>query len=250
MKKFISFMVAVLLCVTMVCPALAADTFVPSISYKPQPEIVPVKDDEGNDAIAVIRDADGKVLDYVSEACLEVTSIASVLYDQENVAEDVRTSLSAVYNALSTGSITIPYEKHNANLVASEMVIRDLFDARFRCQEHPAMLAQPGVTMDITFKLGVMADAEVFVMSFNDDDSQNVGWEPIVKAVNNGDGTVTCTFEHLCAIEFSVRNSSSTSGGAYTGDSFSMLPWVAVLAVCVVGAAAVVVVLKKKNMVA
>lgn len=250
MKKFISLMVAVLLCVAMVCPVLAADTFVPSISYKPQPEIVPVKDNEGNDAVAVIRDADGKVLDFVSGPCLEVTSIASVLNNQESVAEDVKASLTAVYNALSSGSITIPYEKHNANLDASEMVIRDLFDARFRCEEHPAILAEPGVTMDIIFDLGVVADAEVFVMSFDDTDSQNVGWEPIVKAVNNGDGTVTCTFEHLCAIEFSVRNSGSTAGGAYTGDSFDMLPWFVVLGVCVVGAAAIVVVLRKKNMAA
>ena len=36
-------------------------------------------------------------------------------------------------------------------------------------------------------------------------DEETREWTPVVKTVNNGDGTVTCTFEELGVIAFSVR---------------------------------------------
>jgi hypothetical protein len=88
----------------------------------------------------------------------------------------------------------IPYDKHEANLDATNMVIRDLFDARWLCEEHRAMIEKEGFVFELTFDLGVVADTQIFVMTYDEDTEQ---WDPIVKTVNNGDGTVTCTFEHL-----------------------------------------------------
>ena len=47
MKKVICLLIVLMLCLSMAAPAFAAeDDFVPSITYKPNPEIVPV---EGED---------------------------------------------------------------------------------------------------------------------------------------------------------------------------------------------------------
>ena len=63
MKKIISLLTVLVLCMSLVVPAMAAeDSFVPSITYKPNPEIVPVTDEAGEEYIGVIRDKDGNDL--------------------------------------------------------------------------------------------------------------------------------------------------------------------------------------------
>ena len=109
------------------------------------------------------------------------------------------------------GSMTIPYEKHDANLDSSKMVIRDLFDATFVCTECPAMLEPEGVVLEIVFDLNVAPGVNVYTMTYKNDQ-----WDPIVSTVNNGDGTVTATFEKLCPVEFSV--STATTPPSVTGD--------------------------------
>ena len=42
--------------------------------------------------------------------------------------------------------LKIPYEKHEADLDPANMVIRDLFDARWVCEEHRAMIEKEGYT--------------------------------------------------------------------------------------------------------
>ena len=57
MKKIICLLTVLLLCMSVVVPAFAAEgDFVPSITYKPNPEIVPVK-------------KSGKVVDYKVVYC-------------------------------------------------------------------------------------------------------------------------------------------------------------------------------------
>lgn len=238
MKKIMSILVAVLVIAALACPAFAEGNFVPSITYKPSPDIVPVVDENGVEHIGVIRDAQGNILDYVDAECLEITSIAEVLENSENVSADVKALLEKLYNGLKSGEMKLPYEKHNDSLKSSDMVLRDLFDARWRCTEHAEMLVQEGVTLEITFKLGVDKNAEIYVMSYDEEAND---WEPIVSAKNNGDGTVTCTFAHLCGIEFSVHN----AGASTTGDTFDMMPWIVLMTVSA-GAIVALLVAKKK----
>ena len=68
----------------------------------------------------------------------------------------------------------------------------------------------------LTFDLDIEANKEVCVMTY-----KNSEWAPIKKVVNNGDGTVTCTFEHLCPVAISVANTAVPSPGdgpTQTGD--------------------------------
>lgn len=243
MKRIICLLIALVLCVSLAAPVFATETgFVPSITYKPNPEIVPVEKD-GEEYIGVIRDEKGEIIDYVEHGCLKITPIAHVWDEEIVVPENIEDLLLYVYEGLNDGSLEIPYEKFEANLNPADMVIRDLFDARWVCEEHRAMIEKEGVTFEIIFDLGVVAEAEIYVMTF---DETTKKWSPIVKTVNNGDGTVTCTFEHLCAVSFSMPLAGTT---APTDDAQSpnLLPWIIILIVAVVGFVVVLIVKNKKK---
>lgn len=202
MKRVIVLITVLVLCLGMVAPVYAAeDNFVPSIAYKSSPKIVPVIGPDGAEYLGVIRDANGNIIDYVGHGCLRITPISDLWDEEIYVPQVVEDLLRYIYESLNNGTMEIPYEKHDADLKCKRMVIRDLFDARWYCKEHPDMLAPEGVVLEIIFDLGIDPEAELFVMTFDEETEE---WDPIVEAENNGDGTVTCTFEHLCAIEFSI----------------------------------------------
>lgn len=230
MKKLIALLTVLMICISLAVPAAAAEKgFVPSISYKPAPEIVPVTDPDGNPAIAVLRDADGNIIAYITENCLVITSVSEAETSTE-IPEDAAALLLELYQKLLSGDMTLPYDKLDGNPDGQNMIIRDLFDASWLCADHPELLAQDGVTMDIIFDLGVEAKRDVYGMVYLDGQ-----WVPTVKCVNNGDGTVTCTFDELCPIVFAVEGSSDSSK---TGDVDNTIWWtlaaVAALAAIVV----------------
>lgn len=244
MRKLICLMIALVMCLTIAVPAYAAESdFVPSITYKPNPEIVPVENEEGEESIGVIRDENGEIIDYVDHGCLLVTPIAHVWDEEIEVPAEVEQLLTFVYEELNSNNMEIPYDKHGADLDPANMVIRDLFDARWSCEEHREMIEKEGVVFEITFDLGVVADAQIFVMTYDEEANE---WSPIVKTVNNGDGTVTCTFEHLCAIEFSMPLVAATAP-VDDAQSPNVLPWVILLIVAAVAVVGVVVVKNKKK---
>ncbi len=208
MKKLICILTVLTLCAALVVPAMAE--FTPSVSEKPAPEIVPVPDGEGGDGIAIILDEDGNIVEYVYTGCLIVTPVSEVNTSTE-IPEESRALLLEVYNKLRSGATVIPYDQFNAGLDPDKMVIRDLFDATFICREHPEMLIEDGINMRITFDLGIAAGEDVYVSAYVDGQ-----WEPIVDTVNNGDGTITCLFDQLCPIAFSVEGAVTPPAG--TGD--------------------------------
>lgn len=231
MKRMICIITALVICLAMACPAFAAEgDFVPSISYKDSPDIVPGKDPNGNDVIGVVKDADGNIIDYVYPACLLITPVSKA-ESSTQIPQDAKDILLDVYEALSTGMMNLPYDKYNADLNPNEMVIRDLFDASWLCTDHPVMVAPEGVTVTVTFDLGVDADETVYCMTY-----MNNAWDPIVSVTNNGDGTVTCVFEDFCPVAFAVRSKLPPS---QTGDVMgqTMYIWVIIM---VASAAAVV----------
>lgn len=211
MKKLLAIFVAVMLCASLALPVAAANTeFTPSVENKPAPEIVPVIDPDGNPALAMILNGDGEIIDYVYEDCLIITAVAEAPTSTEipNASRDL---LLDVYGKLTSGDMALPYEKFDSKLNAGNMVIRDLFDATFLCSEHPEMLEPEGVILRIKFKLNVAADTNVYTMTYNND-----AWSPIKSTVNNGDGTVTCDFEHLCPVAFSLETGAKPP--VQTGD--------------------------------
>ena len=79
-------------------------------------------------------------------------------------------------------------------------------------------------------------------------DEKTEEWDPIVKTVNNGDGTVTCTFEHLCAIEFSMPVAAAPSVPSEDVEpGANMLPWYIILLLAIIAIVVIIVAKKKKK---
>ena len=229
MKRVFAVLMIVLLCTAMVVSA-SADTFTPSVTNKPAPELVPAIDPDGTPHPGYIMDDDGKILDYLDEGCLVVTPVSKAETSKE-IPADSKETLLYVYDQLTSGKMTMPYHLHNPNYDSDDMVIRDLFDATFLCGEHPEMLEPTGVVLVLTFDIGVKADEDVSVMTY-----KNGAWGNIVKITNNGDGTVTCVFEHLCPIAFSVPTGNtppSQTGDIPTVGIMGFVALVALLAIAV-----------------
>ena len=242
MKKIICLLTVLVLCAALAAPAFAAEEFVPSIAYKPQPEIVPVVGEDGREYVGVIRDEDGEIIRYVSEDFLAVTSLALVMDPDSGISQTVRELLKNVYDDLSSGSMELPYDKFGGGLDAAKMVIRDLVEVSWASEEYARMLEAEGVTFEITLDLGLDSAAEAFIMTY---DALADTWEPIVSAVNNGDGTVTCTFEHLCVVAISVpaANPGITGGSQAPGAQ----PWTVILILAVIGLAVMMLFRNRKT---
>ena len=207
MKRFLAIITVVMMCVSLMVPAMAAQEFMPSVTNKPAPEVVTAR----------IIDEEGKIIREVYKECLIITPVSEVDTSTE-IPEASRVVLKDVYGKLTDGSMTIPYEKHNSKLDPSKMVIRDLFDATFVCTDCPALLEPEGVVLEIVFDLNIEPGVEVYTMTY-----KNNEWDPIVSTVNNGDGTVTATFEKLCPVEFSINTGSTPPSG--TGDQGNTSLW-------------------------
>lgn len=238
MKKIIALTMALVLCCVLVSPAMAAE-FVPSITEKGAPELVTEVDEDGNVIIGRIVDTNGNLLGYIHQGCLVVTPLYEVHFS-EMIPEEAKEMLLYVYEQLKVDDMVIPYEKFNANLNPDNMVIRDLFDVSWLCADHPDIVAPAGIYVELTFRLGIGADTDLYVASF-----KNHQWNPIVSTTNNGDGTVTCLFEDFCPISFSVPMGSDTPP-SQTGDPADLTLWIVLMAVSAVALGAVLVIGKKK----
>ena len=230
MKKFICLTLVLMLCVSLALPVFATQgAFVPSISEKDGPTLVPTTDETGKTIYGRIM-KDGKMIGYIDQDCLVITPVSKAETSNE-IPADSKETLLYVYEQLTSGKMTMPYHLHNPNYDSDDMVIRDLFDATFLCGEHPKMLEPTGVMLVLTFDIGVKADEDVSVMTY-----KNGAWGNIVKITNNGDGTVTCVFEHLCPIAFSVPTGNtppSQTGDIPTVGIMGFVALVALLAIAV-----------------
>lgn len=216
MKKITALLIALTLIVAMACPAFAADVAPSENTYRasikkddPSPKFEEYDDDdiEGYEGtspvIGIIRDADGNVAGYVTAGCLQITSLGDVLDETKTVDEEICQLLEGIYNAMLSGEMEIPYEKHDEKLNGDNMVVRSLFDLRFLCEDHKAMLEQEGYTLEVRLNVGIEADVTVYAMYYDEEAEE---WNPIVSSENNNDGTITCVFDQLCAVEFSVES--------------------------------------------
>lgn len=209
--------------------------FVPSITYKDGLDITDVESNLQTDG--------GNRWGSGIDKCLVVTSVAQAAEKSTDISQDDRDLLLEVYEALAKGDMGLPLD--------GNYVIRDLVDISFkyedcRCiEEHDhkdACLAQDGVTLTVTFDMGVTADADVIVMAY-----VNGEWTAIKRVINNGDGTVTCIFEDICPVAF-VVNEPAKAGPAKADNTLGdgVWKWIAVMAACVAGIAALTVGKRRK----
>ena len=225
MKRMLCLFCAVVVCLLMACPVFAAeDTFVPSIGYKDGPEI---DDSEMNG-------------EDVGD-CLEITSITEAEEKSTDISQDARDELLEVYEGLVEGDMELPIDD-------KEYVVRDLVDVSFKettCigeeHGHKEDLAEDGTTITITFDMGVDEETEVIVLVYIDGE-----WVPAEEVINNGDGTVTVTFEDICPVAFCVERGSVEP--PKTGDDMgqNMILWIVLMAVSLAAIVTLVVLRGRK----
>ena len=228
MKRFCAMLLVVVLCLALTCPVLAAeDDFVPSITYKPMPEMAGEKADDGcviigyieqdGEAIGqlhydngVIYIDNGVVHETVEEGhkCLVITSVADAETSDEIPAASREMLLWVYDQLLKLGMDFIDNEALNADIAANlgegktvkDLVVRDLFDVSVLCDPLKEYLEPEGTTVRLDFELGLAPNTYVAVLVYKND-----RWEMIENVEVNADGSVTCTtYENFCPVAILV----------------------------------------------
>lgn len=270
MKKVIAIFTVVILLLSIGTTAFAAN-YKPSVEEKDAPTIVvpgkaPVKEEikeqikeEGTVAVIMHTETE-KVVKEVPESKLVVTSVAKKDESKE-IPKEAKEDLEKAYKDFSDKTKKISQiiptevsktiaetikEETGKKKTADDLIVRDLFDVSLVCEESNDLLIDDEHHLLLTFNLGVKKDDFITAIKFNPETEK---WETIRSVVNNGDGTVTCEFDHLCPIAFLVEKTESSS--AQTGDnSVSLYVWVAIAVVAAGTMAALFVIKNKKENIA
>ncbi len=241
MKKVVTVLVVLLLCISLMAPAFAAgEDFVRSISYKDGPQTVPVTTVDDNTVVAVLVE-NGVEDEHVYDEHLVVTPVSAV-DEATDIPEETRETLKKVYNELNKGEMKLPFEKFGDDAPKAP-VIRDIFDVTLSHDDQHSRLAEEDVHLEMTFRLGVDANVKVYAMSY-----RNNQWDPAKDVINNGDGTVTVHFDHLCPVVFAVEEDTlheSQLPEAKKDNNLTL--WVVLLVVCVACIVVLSVVSSKKK---
>ena len=251
MRKGICLLLAMLLCAGLAVPGFAAE-FVPSITYKPVPEIT--------GGVLIDPENGGEKVDI--RGCIIVTSILEAEEKKTDITQAARDLLLEVYEKLSDGSMELfalpegmvdkkddstepTYKDMGMTFDRENYAVFQLVDVSFRqsgCVSprhlHKEGLAREGVTVELEFDVGVTQDANVLVLWFDGEQ-----WAPVESTVNNGDGTVTCVFEDLCPVAFCIE---AEAPEAPEQPDYGWLLWLCLLLACA-GILVALVIYRQKN---
>ena len=224
MKRIIAVAVMLMLFVCLASPAFAAE-FVPSITDKNSPDVVP-----GENGVGDILDPVGNIVISIPEGALIVTPVSKVEIS-EDIPADSKTTLKELYDALVNGEMKLPFPN---DIDAADMVIRDLFDVSVQGENFQQHLTGTGNSLSVIFDLGV--DKNTVVHGFIHMDGK---WIALENLKNNGNGTVTVTLPGEGQVAFAVDADSNTIPDP-TGDNAQITLWIVLMAVSAVALAVVV----------
>ncbi len=247
MKKVVAILTAVILVLSIGTTAFAAE-FIPSVVEKEAPTVVE-QVVGGVTAAGTIVDKSGQVVETISPDRLIITPVSKVETSTE-IPKEAADKLKEAYEQLSKADVKLSdlideldddvKEALGNEAHVDHLIIRDLFDASLVDANGELVQIDAEHRLVVKFNIGIEKGKAVFAMKYN----ENNEWEPVTAIHNNGDGTVTCEFDHLCPIAFLVEDTSSS---AQTGDnSVSLYVWVAIAAVAA-GLMVVLVILKNKK---
>ena len=253
MKRVLCFVLSVMLSVSLVVSVSAA-SFTASVESKSAPAVVEIADEVGNTAIAVLTGDLPEGMELVTSDYLVVTAVADA-ESSDQIPDASQQALLEVYTGLQEGTIQVPFEQLDEEK-ASNLVVRDLFDVSFTDVEgndFSNLLDEEGVSLEITFAMEVAADETVYVMVYKND-----AWHEIQQVTNNGDGTITCVFDHLCPVAVIVEANETMEVVDLTEKSAedlkpevssdrNMVMWIGIMAASVVALAVVLVSKKRKQ---
>lgn len=253
MKKLVSFVLVAVMLLSFSVSAMAAG-FTPSVTNKGAPEIVFEIDSDGRKVLGYIRDANGNIIATCYDDCIVITSIAEA-ENSTKITEEEKKILQDAYNELNKTDTKLSELCPDLNAIAKDLignnatadnfVIRDFFDLSPQCDDLKNHLPKDGTTIDITFNCSISKDSDVMAMVYI-----NGKWKPVSKAVNNGNGTVTITFEEICPVAIMVpANAQNDSYVPVTGvnTQSGAILWGGVMLVSLVSIVALVYVSRRKK---
>ena len=213
--------------------------FVPSISYKPGPDIMDVRTN------IVLGNGEAYGDDKIDE-CVIVTSLEQARNKATDIHQEDRNLLIELYEKLTNGTMVLPVEKN--------YVIRDLMDINFlleKCreledhQEKIDCLEEDGVTITIVFKMAVTPNTNLMAVAYDDETGE---WEKVPELTINSDGTITLVLEEMSPVAF-LTDGNANGITPWTGDAMgnSIGIWVAVMVICAAGIVALIVLRKKQK---
>lgn len=213
MKKFVACLLVLALCLSTAVTALAETVeFVPSISYKPAPDVM-------------------KTEPAGHEDCIVIVPVSQADTSKELTAEEAAT-LKDLYADLSKKGVKLSEQCPDlTDLVkkqlgdgktADNLVVRDLFHVGATCEELPAYLVG-GKTLKLTLGSTVAKDEKVFAMLYKDGK-----WVALENTVNNGDNTITVTIDKFGPVAIMVP-ASVGSDDTQTGENSHTTLWIVIM---------------------
>lgn len=204
MKKLIAILIAITVCCAMVLP-VAAEEFVPSISYKDNPEILeePVIKDDAQEEVKDVE--------------LVITPVSDALNTPENDREHYEAGLVDVYQQLEDGSMKLPEPEEDGKYY----VIRDLIDISVLDSEGKDADVS---SVEVVFDLGLQNGQNIVIMVFDGNE-----WKVVDAVTYNNNGSVTVVFDTLGPVAFCVENEGSSSTGDKMAAELGI--WVTLMAV-------------------
>lgn len=226
MKKIVSVILALSMLMVGFSALAAKDDFVESIGYKDGPTLV---DDEG--VVGQITDEDGNIISEEHEDCIDITPISEANEDEHKDLLDIYDELNEPGKKIS--DVIDGLEDDN-------WVVRDLFDISSDCEDLNRELPKDGTSIDLTFDLNLKAASGIKGMIY-----ANGKWTPLA-IKENGDGTITATFDHFGQVAFLMPGNVEASPNVpQTGDSSNVVLYGALMALSFAGI--LLVVLRKKE---
>ncbi len=228
MKKVLFCLLVAALCVSMSVTVLA-DTveFVPSISYKPAPEVVETAPEGHKDCIVVTP---------VSEADTS-----------EDISKEDAAELKQLYADLTKEGVklseqcpeldTLVAEALEKNKTADDLVVRDLFHIGTHCDELDTYMDENGI-VKVTIESTIDQEESVFAMMYVDG-----AWE-VIDVVNNQDGTITISLKEWGTLAIMVP-AAVGSDDTQTGESSGTVLWVIVMGAALIAMALSVAVYRR-----
>lgn len=204
MKKVWCLVIVLVLALSMACSVFAADgsenddEFTSSVAV--DSGWVQYKDDSGKNIWGEIVTEDdlGGCISIIGEECILDVSVFEAMHN-EGVPAAIKDKLIDIYHAILGNDIEFPYDQIDSRLKPEYMVIRDLIDLSWLCDEHKEWDEKDGHYVKLTFNVGVKENLPVYAMVYNGEE-----WVPAIDVVNNDDGTVTVIMEDIGMVAFSV----------------------------------------------